>query len=96
MEHFRLKVEQLLNRLCDEAEQWAEAGSRKPGQLTPQRAVKPLAAAAGAGLPGIRTVSVDRTLPKTTIVTSATSFRSSPTIRPRRNRPHRRCYRSGN
>ena len=41
-EHFRLKIEQLLNRLCLEAEQWAEAGSRKPGQLTPQRAVKPL------------------------------------------------------
>ena len=40
MEHFRLKVEQLLNRLCGEAEQWAEAGSRKPGQLTPQRAVR--------------------------------------------------------
>ncbi len=43
LEHFRLKVQQVLNRLCDEAEQWAEADSRKPGQLTPQRAVKPLA-----------------------------------------------------
>jgi hypothetical protein len=43
LEHFRLKVEQVLNRLCGEAEQWAEADSRKPGQLTPQRAVKPLA-----------------------------------------------------
>ena len=42
MEHFRLKIEQLLNRLCTEAEQWAEADSRKPGQLTPHRAVKPL------------------------------------------------------
>ncbi len=42
LEHFRLKVEQLLNRLCAEAEQWAEADNRLPGQLTPQRAVKPL------------------------------------------------------
>jgi hypothetical protein len=42
LEHFRLKIEQVLNRLCDEAEQWAEADSRKLGQLTPQRAVKPL------------------------------------------------------
>jgi lysophospholipid acyltransferase (LPLAT)-like uncharacterized protein len=42
LEHFRLKVEKVLNRLCEEAEQWAEIGSRKPGQLTPQRAVKSL------------------------------------------------------
>ena len=42
LEHFRLHVEQVLNRLCHDAEQWAETGSRKPGQLTPQRAVKPL------------------------------------------------------
>jgi len=42
IEHFRLKTEQVLNRLCGEAEQWAEADYRKPGQLTPQRAVKPL------------------------------------------------------
>jgi lysophospholipid acyltransferase (LPLAT)-like uncharacterized protein len=42
IEHFRLKVEQLLNRLCDEAENWAVADSRKPGQLTPTRAFKPL------------------------------------------------------
>jgi lysophospholipid acyltransferase (LPLAT)-like uncharacterized protein len=42
VEHFRLKVQQVLNRLCDEAEQWAAADSRKPGQVTPQRAAKPL------------------------------------------------------
>ncbi len=40
LEHFRLKTERLLNRLCDEAQQWAEAGSRKQGQLTPQPAVR--------------------------------------------------------
>jgi hypothetical protein len=43
LEHFRLKVQQLLNRLCEEAEHWAEADSRKLGQLTPRRAVRPLA-----------------------------------------------------
>jgi lysophospholipid acyltransferase (LPLAT)-like uncharacterized protein len=42
LEHFRRKVEQVLNRLCLEAEQWAEANSRKWRQLTPERAVKPL------------------------------------------------------
>jgi lysophospholipid acyltransferase (LPLAT)-like uncharacterized protein len=41
-EHFRLKVEQLLNRLCDEAEAWAVTGARRPGQLTPRRATPPL------------------------------------------------------
>ena len=40
IDHFRLKIEQVLNRLCGEAEQWAEAGIRRPGQLTPQRAVR--------------------------------------------------------
>jgi len=33
LEHFRLKVESLLNRLCDEAEGWAESRSRKVGQV---------------------------------------------------------------
>ena len=42
MEHFRLKIERVLNRLCDEAEQWAEADSRKPGQLTLRHTAKPL------------------------------------------------------
>jgi lysophospholipid acyltransferase (LPLAT)-like uncharacterized protein len=40
LEHFRLKTEQLLNRLCDESEQWAESGSRRPGQRTPRRATR--------------------------------------------------------
>ncbi len=42
MEHYRLKIEQLLNRLCGEAETWAESGARRPGQLTPRRATRPL------------------------------------------------------
>ena len=42
LEHYRLKTEQLLNRLCDEAEAWAESGARRPGQLTPRRATRPL------------------------------------------------------
>ena len=42
LEHFRQKVQAVLNRLCGEAEQWAQADSRMPGQLTPQRAVRPL------------------------------------------------------
>ena len=33
LEHFRQQIEQLLNRLCDEAEAWAESGTRKPGQF---------------------------------------------------------------
>ena len=32
VEHFRGKIEQLVNRLTEEAEQWAESGQRKPGQ----------------------------------------------------------------
>jgi hypothetical protein len=43
LEHFRGKIERVLNRLCDEAERWAAADRRMWGQLTPQRAVKPLA-----------------------------------------------------
>jgi lysophospholipid acyltransferase (LPLAT)-like uncharacterized protein len=42
LEHFRCKIQQVLNGLCTEAEQWAEAGTRKMGQLTPKRAAKPL------------------------------------------------------
>ena len=33
LEHFRCRIEDLQNRLCDEAESWAAAGTRKPGQL---------------------------------------------------------------
>ena len=43
LEHFRLKIEQVLNRLCDEAEHWADSGHRKPGQLTPCHTARPLA-----------------------------------------------------
>ena len=32
LEHFRLKIENLLNRLTAEAESWAASGSRKLGQ----------------------------------------------------------------
>lgn len=31
-EHFRKRIETLLNRLCHEAETWAASGRRKPGQ----------------------------------------------------------------
>ena len=44
MEHFRGKIELLLNWMTDEAEQWAETDSRKPGQSIPQRAAKALEA----------------------------------------------------
>ncbi len=33
LEHYRAKVERLLNRLCDEAEAWAAAGTQKIGQF---------------------------------------------------------------
>jgi hypothetical protein len=33
LEHFRRQIERLLNRLTHEAEQWAESGLRKPGQV---------------------------------------------------------------
>jgi hypothetical protein len=42
LEHFRTKVEQLLNHLCDDAEHWAESGSRRLGQQTPRRTARPL------------------------------------------------------
>jgi hypothetical protein len=32
LEHFRRQIERLLNRLTDEAEAWAESGTRKVGQ----------------------------------------------------------------
>ena len=56
LDHFRLKVEQVLNRLCDEAENWAETDSRKPGQLTPQRAARPLPPARALGSVGTSAV----------------------------------------
>jgi lysophospholipid acyltransferase (LPLAT)-like uncharacterized protein len=42
LEHFRLKVEQLLNGLCNDAEQWAVSGNRRAGQLTPHPSARPI------------------------------------------------------
>ncbi len=44
LEHFRLRTEQLLNRLTEEAESWAESPVRKPGQSRLWRAAAPLGA----------------------------------------------------
>lgn len=41
LEHFRQKVERLLNRLSDEAEAWAQSGRRKPEQTPMLRRVLP-------------------------------------------------------
>ncbi|OHB67236.1 MAG: hypothetical protein A2V70_00590 [Planctomycetes bacterium RBG_13_63_9] len=46
LEHFRRKIEQLMNRLTDEAEAWAESKSRKAGQFTVHRRFR---------IPGTRT-----------------------------------------
>ena len=42
IEHFRGKVERLLNRLTAEAEAWAEAGTPKLGQMNIERRGAPL------------------------------------------------------
>ncbi len=42
LEHFRQRIERLLNRLTAEAEAWAEAGTRKIGQLNVERRGAPL------------------------------------------------------
>ena len=43
LEHYRLRIEQLMNRLCDEAETWAKSGTRKPCQfLVGRRYAAPL------------------------------------------------------
>jgi lysophospholipid acyltransferase (LPLAT)-like uncharacterized protein len=42
LEHFRLKIERLLNRLTVEAEAWAESGTRKIGQTSLGRRGRPL------------------------------------------------------
>jgi lysophospholipid acyltransferase (LPLAT)-like uncharacterized protein len=44
IEYFRQKIEALLNRLSDEAEAWATAGSRKLGQRNVERRGAPLGA----------------------------------------------------
>jgi hypothetical protein len=42
IEHYRQKVERLLNRLTLEAETWAESGTRRQGQQPLVRAPAPL------------------------------------------------------
>jgi lysophospholipid acyltransferase (LPLAT)-like uncharacterized protein len=42
LEHFRQKIERLLDRLTVEAEAWAEAGARKIGQMNIERRGAPL------------------------------------------------------
>jgi lysophospholipid acyltransferase (LPLAT)-like uncharacterized protein len=42
IEYFRQKVEALMNRLTEEAEYWAESGTRKIGQLNVERRGAPL------------------------------------------------------
>jgi len=37
LEHYRMKIERLLNRLTAEAENWAESGKRKKGQMKIER-----------------------------------------------------------
>lgn len=37
VEHYRLKVERLLNRMTCEAEAWAQAGTPKVGEMIPRR-----------------------------------------------------------
>ena len=48
LEHFRRKIEGLLNRLSTEAESWAASGSRKLGQSRLERRPAPLKMAIGA------------------------------------------------
>jgi lysophospholipid acyltransferase (LPLAT)-like uncharacterized protein len=53
LEHFRLRVEQLMNRLCDEAERWAASGLRHPQQQPVYREVVrqcPVPSPSGRGL----------------------------------------------
>jgi lysophospholipid acyltransferase (LPLAT)-like uncharacterized protein len=42
LEHYRQKIERLLNRLTDEAETWAESGTRRIGQMNIERRGAPL------------------------------------------------------
>jgi lysophospholipid acyltransferase (LPLAT)-like uncharacterized protein len=39
IEHYRLRIEQLVNRLCDEAEAWATSGHWRPDQVPVRREV---------------------------------------------------------
>ncbi|MCE5268615.1 MAG: lysophospholipid acyltransferase family protein [Planctomycetaceae bacterium] len=62
LEHFRVKIEDLLNRLTIEAESWAASGLRKPGQhwLRKQPGAWPALGQNGrdAALPGIPDVRI--------------------------------------
>ena len=42
LEHFRQKIERLLNRLTAEAEAWAESGTRRIGEMKLERRGMPL------------------------------------------------------
>jgi hypothetical protein len=42
IEHYRVKMELLLNRLTDEAGAWAESGTRKVGQVACRRQAGPI------------------------------------------------------
>jgi lysophospholipid acyltransferase (LPLAT)-like uncharacterized protein len=42
LEHFRQRIECLLNHFTEEAERWAASGRRQPGQLNLQRGTAPL------------------------------------------------------
>jgi lysophospholipid acyltransferase (LPLAT)-like uncharacterized protein len=44
LEHYRYRIESLLNRLTTEAESWAESGIRKLGQMRAERRGRPLCA----------------------------------------------------
>ena len=61
IEHYRLKVENLLNRLTVEAEAWAEAGTAKVGEVPMRREPaarhRPQIAAASQFFPGGRRVA---------------------------------------
>jgi lysophospholipid acyltransferase (LPLAT)-like uncharacterized protein len=58
LEHFRQRIEQLLNHLTEQAEAWAESGCRKPGQSMLQRRTAPLGSrqldAADSVAPGLQ------------------------------------------
>lgn len=42
IEHYRLEVQRMLNRLTEEAETWADSGTRREGDIVGRRATAPL------------------------------------------------------
>ncbi len=54
LEHFRQKIERLLNQLTAEAEAWASSGSRKVGQMAIWRRGRPLSRPARHAIEPIR------------------------------------------